>query len=443
MSRLMVSVSGVRGVYGDGLNDECAEKFVYAFGKLHGSPVVVGRDSRKSGEALSRAVISGLRKAGTDVIYTGLASTPTVEMAVTAKHAAGGVIITASHNTEEWNGLKFLNPDGIFLNADQGSELLDRYNSLENLAHENLTGSFDTWDGANEHHIQSVLNLDFIDRNTIASNKFTVCIDMVNGAGGPICCNLLRQLGCMIYAIHEEPTGNFAHNPEPMPEHILELCALVKERQADTGFAVDPDVDRLSIVDEKGHALGEEYTLALAADYLMEKTGTAAACNLSTSRMIDDAAKRYDVLVHRSPVGEINVVELMREVGAGVGGEGNGGIIVPACHPGRDAVLGIALILQIMADRQKKISELAGAFPKYHMIKTKVEITPAGNWRNAVKDIFKDQEMNERDGIKILFPDSWVHVRESNTEPVVRIIAEAPEYEHANDLTAKVKKILI
>ena len=443
MSRLMISISGVRGVYGDGLDDELAEKFAYAFGTLYGGLVVVGRDSRISGPAISQAVLSGLRKAGSGVIDIGLTSTPTTEMAVTARNGSGGVVITASHNPREWNGLKFLGPDGVFLDSAQGAELLEKYNGTESIGDKPLLGEMTLWDGANEHHIQSVLNLGFIDSETIASQHYTVCIDTVNGAGGEICTELLERLGCTVHAINREPTGEFAHNPEPVPGHIRELCAFVKEKGADIGFAVDPDVDRLSIVSEEGIAIGEEYTLAFAVDYIMGKTGTNAACNLSTSRMLDDAAGRHDRKVYRSPIGEINVVQLMRDVGADIGGEGNGGVILPALHYGRDAVSGMALILQLMTEQDRKISELTEAFPAYSIIKDKITVAQRGSWIEPVKAAFEGETMDERDGIKVIFSDSWVHIRESNTEPVVRIMAEAPEEDTAKSLMQKVRSVLI
>jgi len=330
LTRLMISISGVRGVYGDGLDDDIAERFAFAFGTRYRGVVVVGRDSRVSGKALSQAVVSGLRKAGADVIDCGLASTPTTEMAVIACNAAGGVIITASHNPREWNGLKFLGPDGVFLDERQGTALLENYESAGSLRELPLRGSVSAWDGADDHHIQSVLNLDIIDGERIASRRFSVCIDTVNGAGGTICGDLLNRLGCTVHAINSEPTGVFAHTPEPVPDNLSGLCAAVTETNADVGFAVDPDVDRLSIVSEGGTAIGEEYSLAFAVDFVAEKTGTTAACNLSTSRMVEEAANRHGQTVYRSPVGEIHVVEIMRKDGAGIGGEGNGGIIFPA-----------------------------------------------------------------------------------------------------------------
>ena len=442
MPRLMISISGVRGVYGDGLDNSLAERFAFAFGTLYRGVVVVGRDSRVSGKALSQAVISGLRKAGADVIDCGLASTPTTEMAVTACNAAGGVIVTASHNPREWNGLKFLGPDGVFLDARQGAQLLETYERTDSLHTLPLTGTVSDWDGADDHHIQSVLNLDIIERERIASQHFSVCIDTVNGAGGPICRDLLNRLGCTVHTINSEPTGIFAHTPEPVPDNLWNLCATVAETNADVGFAVDPDVDRLSIVSGEGRAIGEEYTLAFAVDSIVEKTGTTAACNLSTSRMVDDAANRHGQILHRSPIGEINVVELMREVGAGIGGEGNGGIIFPALHYGRDAVLGMALILQIMTESEKTIGELAQSFPAYTMIKEKVQYDGTDSWSEPVRAAFEGEETDERDGVKVIMTDAWVHVRPSNTEPVVRVIAEAPTKDAAEGLIRKVRDIL-
>jgi len=434
----MVGVSGVRGVYGDGLTDEIAEKFAYSFGGIYGGSVIVGRDSRKSGKPLLHAVVSGLKKTGVDVIDIGLASTPTAEMAVVAKKASGGIIITASHNPGEWNGLKFLGSDGVILNSSDGAKVLEVYQSTGGIGEISRKGSLVEWDGADEHHIKSIVSLEVIDRELITSHKFKICLDTVNGVGGAICIDLLKTLGCEVYAMNTEPTGDFSHGAEPVPENIQDLCSLVSEKGADVGFAVDPDVDRLSVVNERGEALGEEYTLALVIDYLMESYTKIAACNLSTSRMIDDVAARHGGAVYRSSVGEINVIEKMREVGAGVGGEGNGGVILPALHYGRDAVLGIALILQLMAKNGKIIGALADSIPKYRMIKQKMEITEKGAWIETLKEKFSDEKMDLRDGIKIIFPDSWIHVRESNTEPIVRIIAEARTEGEAEELVKRV-----
>lgn len=442
MSRLMVGVSGVRGIYGDGLTDEVAEKFAYSFGTVYSGSIIVGRDSRKSGEPLLLAVISGLNKAGVNVVNIRLASTPTVEMAVVAKNASGGIIITASHNPEEWNGLKFLGSDGVFLNSSEGAKIFEVYKSTGDIGGASSTGQLFEWDGANEHHVKSVLSLNMINGELISSQKYRVCLDTVNGAGGTICADILKNLGCEIHAINSKPTGEFSHGAEPVPENIQDLCKLVKEQGADIGFAVDPDVDRLSIVNEHGEALGEEYTLALAIDYLMEKTTKVAACNLSTSRMNDDVAARHGGIVYRAPVGEINVVQKMREVGAGIGGEGNGGVIVPSIHYGRDAVLGIALILQLMAERKEKISTLAGSIPRYSMIKEKIDIAERGSWIEPLKETFAGETMDLQDGVKILFENSWIHVRESNTEPIVRIIAEAPTENEAKGLVKKVYRAI-
>ncbi len=435
----MIGISGIRGIYGEGLNDNLARRFARAFGKLSGRPVVVGRDSRMSGLALSQSVVSGLVNAGVDVIDLGIASTPTTEMAVMSWKAAGGIIITASHNPREWNGLKFIGPDGVFISAGRGEELVRLYESTAEDESVASPGIHTSWDGADNRHIAAVLDLDLIDVERIRSNRFIVCIDAVNGAGGSICTELLQQLGCIIHGIHTEPTGDFPRGAEPVPENLGDLCDCVKKKGANVGFAVDPDVDRLSIVNELGEAIGEEYTLALAADFIMEKAGGPAACNLSTSRMIDDAAERHGTVVYRSPVGEINVVEAMREHKATVGGEGNGGVILPSLHYGRDAVLGIALILQIMAERVKPISELAGEFPHYTMVKDKTDIAAGkGAWIEPVKRLFDGERMDFRDGIKILLPLSWVHIRESNTEPIVRIMAEAPSEKEAKELVRRV-----
>lgn len=442
MPRLMIGVSGVRGVYGDGLTEEIAERFAYAYGRVYNGTVVVGRDSRISGKVISDAVKSGLRKAGCDVIDLGFATTPTTEMAVTDKKAAGGVIITASHNPREWNGLKFLGPEGIFLTASEGQKVVDVFETVGDIGSTAVTGSLTDWDGADNLHIDAILNLDIIDTGLIRSKGYTVALDAVNGVGGAICVELLERLGCTVHGINLEPTGDFAHGAEPIPENVADLCALVKRTGADIGFAIDPDTDRLALVTEKGIAPGEEYTLAITADFIMGKTGGVAACNLSTSRMIDDAALRNGTVVHRAPVGEINVVKQMHEVDAVIGGEGNGGVILPALHHGRDAVVGIALMLQIMAERDMQLSALAGEFTRYIMLKGKISIEGMGDWKEPVLAEFDGADMDMRDGIKVNLPGSWVHVRASNTEPIIRVMAEASTENAASELIDRVNKAL-
>lgn len=441
MARLMVSISGVRGVYGDGLDDALAEKFAYAFGTLYTGSVVVGRDSRVSGPAIAKAVFSGLRKAGCDVIDLGLASTPTTEMAVTAKAASGGIIITASHNPGQWNGLKFLGPEGIFLDGTQAAEFIKEYEALGDVSGLELSGDLSVWGAADSHHVDAVLALEYVDSALIKSKEFTVCLDTVNGAGGPIMTRILESLGCKLHIMNADPSGIFTHNPEPTPAHLTDLCDFVREKKADIGIAVDPDVDRIALVDENGVAISEEYSLAFVIDYMMARKGCDAAVNLSSSRMSDDAAARNGCTLKRSAIGEINVVVLMREINAGIGGEGNGGIILPDLHYGRDAILGAAMILQILSEKEKTVSELAAEFPNYAMIKEKAELGE-GDWRDAVREEFKGDSMDEVDGIKVLFDDSWVHVRESNTEPIVRLMAEAPDEAKARGLIERVRAVL-
>ena len=438
VSRLMVGVSGVRGFFGDELTVDVAERFAHAFGTLHPGIVVVGRDSRKSGQTLLGGVIGGLAKAGCRVIDLGIAATPTVEMAVTARDAAGGIIITASHNPSEWNGLKFLGPDGVFLTGEECTAVIGLYDSPGDLDSSAVQSEVTAWVEADKHHLDAILALDRIDRDLITEKKFTVCLDPNNGAGGPICMKLLELLGCRIHVINGETTGDFAHDAEPVPENLDDICGLVREVGADIGFAVDPDVDRLSLVDERGDAPGEEYSLALATEFVMSHGAESIACNLSTSRMVDDVAASHGGRVHRSPVGEIHVVEKMRETGAPAGGEGNGGIILSELHPGRDAVLGIALILQLLAERGKPLSALVDTIPRYHMIKVKTPIREKDSWQEPVMYAFPEAEVDILDGVKLILPDSWVHVRESNTEPVVRIIAEAPDKRAAQMLIIRV-----
>ncbi len=438
----MVSVSGVRGIYGNGLTGDIAERFCFAYGNIYAGTIVVGRDSRESGKELEEAGISGLLKAGCDVINIGIATTPTVEMAVPARNAAGGVIITASHNPAEWNGFKFLGPDGVFLNADKGAEVLSAYQSSGSLESTPRRGTVSTWSGADKHHIDAILSLDLIKPGMIAGKRFTVCLDPNHGAGGPICGKLLERLGCTVHIINGEPTGEFAHGAEPVPENLGDLVKLVRETGSATGFAVDPDTDRLSLVDERGTAPGEEYSLALAAEFFMSHGIRVLACNLSTSRMVDDIATRYGGTVHRSKVGEINVVEKMRETGAVAGGEGNGGIIYAPLHPGRDAVLGIALMLQFMAERNEPLSALIDSIPRYRMVKEKMQVSERVTWREPVIAAFPRAGTDTRDGIKIILRNSWVHVRESNTEPVIRVIAEAPDESKARELIRRVREAI-
>jgi phosphomannomutase len=443
VAHLMTGVSGVRGIFGDGLDESVAERFAYAFGGQYHGRIVVGRDSRRSGKRLADAVISGLRKAGADAVDLGLVTTPGVEMAVIARGASGGVIVTASHNPGEWNGLKFLGPDGVFLDASQGAALLDGYRSTGPLGGISPTGGLDRWDEANAHHIESVLALDIIDADLIAASNFIVCLDAVNGAGGDVCTTLLEHLGCIVKGINTTPSGVFAHGAEPISEHLGELCALVRDTGADVGFAVDPDVDRLALVDDRANAPGEEYTLALAADFLFGKGLKSAVCNLSTSRMIDDAAECYGAVVHRSPVGEINVVQAMRALGVEFGGEGNGGIIYPPLHSGRDAVLGMALILQYLAETKKTLGGLVAEFPEYTMVKEKIALGGSDGWRETLLGAFPDAVADTRDGVKLTLGRSWVHVRPSNTEPVVRIIAEAPSRREVDVLLARARSAVV
>ncbi len=440
--QLMVSVSGIRGVYGNGLTRDIAERFCHAYGKRYPGVIVVGRDSRESGGQIREAAVSGLAKAGCDVIDLGIAATPTVGMAVPARNASGGIIITASHNPAEWNGLKFLGPDGVFLNTIEAAEVLAVYESTGSLESVPRTGTVSAWDGADTHHIDAILSLDLIDRGLIAAKRFPVCLDANHGAGGPICGKLLERLGCLVTAMNGEPTGKFAHGAEPVPENLGGLTQLVRDTGSVAGFAVDPDVDRLSLVDERGIAPGEEYSLALAAEFLMSHGVRVMALNLSTSRMVDDIAARYGGTVHRSRVGEINVVEKMRETGASAGGEGNGGIILAQLHPGRDAVLGIALMLQLMAERNQPLSALIDSIPRYCMLKEKIPVREKGSWRNPVIRAFPNARIDTQDGIKVILPDSWVHVRESNTEPVIRVIAEAPDEQQARALIRKVREVI-
>jgi phosphomannomutase len=443
---LMIGVSGIRGVVGDSLTPEVILKFSSAFGMLCKSgKVVLGRDTRASGEMVRSAAISGLLSTGCEVVDLGVCATPTVEIAVEGLKASGGVIITASHNPVEWNALKFVGPDGIFLSESKGRRLceLAESNRIRHGRWDRL-GKLKFDDSWTEKHIRKVLRLSYINLQKISKRKFRVALDCVNGAGGVVSPLLLRALGCKVIELNCKPDGNFAHDPEPVPRNLASLCRAVKRHKADLGFANDPDVDRLAIVSEKGLPLGEEATLALATKFVLSrKPNSKVAANISTSRMIDDIAEEYDSKVYRTKVGEAHVARQLRKVKGMIGGEGNGGVILPEFHYGRDALVGMALILQYLTESGKPISRLASELPKYFMVKRKAKL--AGSFeRNLVRlqESFSRGRINPLDGIRIDFDDSWLQVRKSNTEPLVRVIAEARSKKEASRLVAGGLRIL-
>ncbi|MBD3290694.1 phosphoglucosamine mutase [candidate division KSB1 bacterium] len=446
MSRLMVSVSGIRGIIGEGLTPSEVIKYTQAFGTYVGSgKVVVGRDSRVTGEMVKSAVISGLLAVGCDVIDIGICPTPTVQMAVEKLKARGGIAVTASHNPIEWNALKLIDSSGLFVDEEQGKKVIE-YAEKSNFNYViwEKIGKIDHYKNAIQDHINAILKLKYIDPDLIRSKEFKVVADCVNGAGGTTVPQLLRELNCDVITINEEPNGLFPRAPEPVPENLSELCEKVKSVKADIGFAVDPDVDRLAVVSENGVPLGEEYTLALAVNYIAQKKRGPIVVNASVSKVIDDLAEKYHSKVIRTKVGEIHVATRMRKENAAIGGEGNGGVILPELHLGRDAPLGIALTLQQLAEFGGKISDLQKKLPQYYQVKRKInldQVEPEQVMEKIV-DEFSDEKIDRTDGIKILWDNEWVHIRPSNTEPIIRVMSEAKTQEQAEAICYKFMKFI-
>ncbi|MBN2017766.1 MAG: phosphoglucosamine mutase [Candidatus Cloacimonetes bacterium] len=438
MSQLMKSVSGIRGIVGDSLNAELVLLFAKRFGVFSGrGKIVVGRDSRTTGKMLFNAVSAGLMSVGADVIDLGICPTPTILLAVDNLHADGGIAITASHNPPEWNALKLINKDGTFLTPVQSKEFWDIEEiTLKNLDWEHI-GSFSTYENAIDDHIKAILDLPIIETDEIRKAHYTVVIDSTNGAGGVMSPGLLQALGCNVIELFSEPTGRFSRVAEPVAKNLSELEKLVKQNHADAGFATDPDVDRLSLVSDKGIALGTEFTLLLAEKYVLSQKKGNIATNLSSSMASDQIAQENGVEIFRSAVGEINVAEIMKAHECVIGGEGNGGVILPDLHFTRDAPLGMALILSYMATSKKKLSELAAEIPRYYIYKTKCELQPHIDFDKISASIKKDyfkQKLDEQDGIKIIDPEYWIHIRKSGTEPIVRVIAESDSETRSKEL---------
>lgn len=455
---LIKSISGIRGTIGgkagDGLSPVDVVKFTAAYATLirktttkTSNVIVVGRDARLSGKMVERLVVSTLCAMGFDVVNIGLASTPTTELAVVGENACGGIILTASHNPRQWNALKLLNEKGEFLNDAEGKEVLriaaaDEYTfaEVDSLGHE---AKNTTW---NRHHIDQVLALDLVDTKAIADANFNVAVDAVNSVGGIVIPQLLRALGVRnIIELNCEATGKFAHTPEPIPENLTQISDLMKQGNADVAFVVDPDVDRLAIVMENGEMFIEENTLIAIADYVLAHTPGSTVSNLSSSRGLRDVTEKHGCTYQAAAVGEVNVVTKMKETGAVIGGEGNGGIIYPAIHYGRDALVGVALFLTLMAKSGKKVSEIKAALPQYAIAKNKVQLTPqidVDAILQAVKERYASEKITDIDGVKIDFADSWVHLRKSNTEPIIRIYAEAHTMEEADALAADIKEVI-
>ena len=449
---LVKSISGIRGTIGgrvaEGLSPVDVVRFVAAYATQRkamlpdNKTIVVGRDARLSGEMVDQLVCGTLVGMGYDVINIGLATTPTTELAVTGLNAAGGIILTASHNPKQWNALKLLNEKGEFLNDVEGKEVLAIAEAEDfNFAEVDDLGKITRRDYL-EDHVRDVMALELVDKAAIESKNYTVAIDCVNSVGGLAIPAILKALGVKnIIELNCEPTGHFAHNPEPLPQNLTEISDLMREGKADVGFVVDPDVDRLAIICENGDMFGEEYTLVSVADYVLSKTPGNTVSNMSSTRALSDVTVKHGGSYSASAVGEVNVTTEMKRTNAVIGGEGNGGVIYPASHYGRDALVGIALFLSSLAQKGCKVSELRATFPEYCISKNRIDLTPEINVDKvleAVKEKYAGERINDKDGVKIDFADGWVHLRKSNTEPIIRVYSEAATMEEADALAKKV-----
>ena len=438
----MVSVSGVRGRVGEALTPEIVTKFAAGFGHWALSrdrakrTIVLGRDSRVSGPMFHHAVIAALESVGVRIIDIGIVPTPTIQLAVEHHHAAGGLGITASHNAIEWNALKFIGPSGLFLDGNEAGEMRAVVETDFPRATWDRLGTVEQDNEAIERHINAILALPFIDVAGIRARQFRVALDCVRGAGGLFMPILLDRLGCVVSSINMEVDGRFPRPPEPVVENLGELEALVRKTGAAVGFAVDPDVDRLALVSDEGEAIGEDYTLALAASVVLGHRAGPVVTNLSTSRIIDDVAERAGRTVVRAPVGEVNVATRMRSEGAAIGGEGNGGVILTEMHLGRDAPVGAALILQLLHQENRSLSAIVSDYPRYAIVKERLALpaAPLESVYKSLRTAFPDAEVDTQDGMRLAWRDRWVHVRPSGTEPIIRVIAEAPTETDARSL---------
>ena len=469
---LMVGVSGIRGIVGKDLTEDVVARYAGAFGHWAKAGarrplVVVGRDARESGPAFERAVTEGLASAGCAVVSVGIAPTPTIQLAVEHHKAGGGIAITASHNPIEWNALKFIGPDGIFLDGTDGKRVLELVGKDGGRRGSTARVEVETDPGAIERHLDAVLKLPVVDVAAVRKRSFAVALDAVRGAGGPVMRTLLERLGCRVTGINLETDGRFPRAPEPVPENLGELAALVRRSGADVGIAVDPDVDRLAIVDETGTPIGEDYTLAFAIRAVLGgrldggKVGTnrpvpsnlptvqpsVVVCNLSTSLVVEDAARAYGASVVRTPVGEVHVARAILRLGAAIGGEGNGGVMYPALHAGRDAPVAAALLLTLLAREGRPVSQVVAAAPRYVIVKAKVERGAGSRERGldrtyaALRQRFADAQVDTQDGLRLAWPNRWLHVRPSNTEPIIRLIAEAPSAPEARELVDEGRRL--
>lgn len=454
---LIKSISGIRGTIGgkpgDTLNPLDIVKFTTAYatfirrsGRSCSGKIVVGRDARISGEMVRSVVCGTLMGVGYDVLDIGPASTPTTELAVRMSGADGGIIITASHNPRQWNALKLLNHEGEFLTAAEGAEVLGiaeredfEYADVDHLGHYTADNTY------NRRHIDSVLALQLVDLDAIRSAKLRVCVDPVNSVGGIILPELLDELGVEYKVINGEPTGNFAHNPEPLEKNLSGIMDEMRSGGYDLGIVVDPDVDRLAFICEDGRMFGEEYTLVSVADYVLSRTPGNTVSNLSSTRALRDVTERHGGSYAAAAVGEVNVTTKMKEVGAVIGGEGNGGVIYPESHYGRDALVGIALFLSSLAHKGCRVSELRASLPDYFIAKNRIDLTlqtDVDAILKQVKEMYKDEQVNDIDGVKIDFADKWVHLRKSNTEPIIRVYSEAATMEEADALGKKIMQVV-
>lgn len=446
---LIKSISGIRGTIGGSIHDNLTPIDTVKFAAAYGTwlkenvgkercKVVIGRDARISGQMIAQLVSSTLQGLGIDVVDLGLSTTPTVEVMVPHLNADGGIILTASHNPKQWNALKLLNAKGEFISGSEGLSILKiAENDDYVFAEVDDLGAYESFEKGIDIHIEKILALPLVNQEAIAAKKFKVVIDAVNSTGGIAIPALLDKLGVDYVKLYCEPNGHFPHNPEPLKEHLTDISQKVVAEKADMGIVVDPDVDRLALISEDGEMFGEEYTLVAVADYVLSKTSSPTVSNLSSSRALRDITQKYGQTYAASAVGEVNVVEKMKEIGAKIGGEGNGGIIYPELHYGRDSLVGIALFLSHLAEKDMKLSELRASYPAYFMGKKKIDLQPGIDVDAILKKVqekYAHEEISTVDGVKIDFPAEWVHLRKSNTEPIIRIYTEAPTQEQADAL---------
>lgn len=455
---LIKSISGIRGTIGgaagDTLNPLDIVKFTSAYAtfihrgqKTSFNRIVVGRDARISGEMVRSVVCGTLMGMGFDVVDIGLATTPTTELAVVMAQADGGIIITASHNPRQWNALKLLNNLGEFLNKEEGNEVLAIAEAEDfEYAEVDQLGKYIKDDSFDKKHVDAVMALSLVDAEAVAKKKFKVCVDAINSVGGIILPKLLDSLGVDYTILNGDPTGDFAHNPEPLERNLTGIMSEMRAGQYDLGIVVDPDVDRLAFICEDGKMFGEEYTLVSVADYVLQHTPGNTVSNLSSTRALRDVTEKHGGKYAAAAVGEVNVTTKMKEVGAVIGGEGNGGVIYPESHYGRDALVGIALFLSSLANKGCKVSQLRAEMPEYSIAKNRIDLTPTTDVDailEKVKELYAEQQVNDIDGVKIDFPDKWVHLRKSNTEPIIRVYSEAHTIEEADALGKDIMKVVL